>query len=379
MSETDPKRHVHKERNVAAGYSLSNILKSEPFIDDAILLFETRLDQLAAQGKPMEPDFWFNAFAMDVTGEVTFSQRFGFLETGKDLGNAIANTHALGLFISVLGYLPFTHDWFLALNPVMERFNINPAVHVFDTTLAAVEARSRNPDVRKDMMQEWLDTRRKYPERMDEKEILASAVANVGAAGDTTSAALQSFFYHLLRNEKALQRLRYEIDTAQSEGRLSRVVSNKEAQDLPYLQACFKEAMRIHSPVNFGLPRIVPKEGLTIAGRTFEPGITISVNPWVVHRQTTLFGADAGRFNPDRWLDSPGRTREMDKHFIPFGAGYNSCPGKHLARMEITKLAATLVRDFDFEQVDPGQEWDFKSHFTSPQYGWPCYFKGRNT
>ena len=379
MSETDYRRHVHKERNAAAGYSLSNVVKSESFIDDAIIMFEKRLDELAAQGKRMEPDFWFNAFAMDVVGEVTFSQRFGFLESGKDIGNAIANTHSLGLFISVLGYLPILHDWLLALNPVMERFNVNPAVHVFDTTLVAVEARSKNPDVRKDMMQEWLDTRRKYPERMEEKEILASAVANVGAAGDTTSAALQSFFYYLLRNEKALSRLRSEIDTAQREGRLSRVVSNKEAQDLPYLQACFKEAMRIHTPINFGLPRIVPEEGLTIAGRTFEAGITLSVNPWVIHRQTTLFGADAAQFNPDRWMESPERTREMEKYWIPFGTGYNGCPGRHLAWMEMTKLGATLVRDFEYEQVNPGQEWDFKSHFSSPQYGWPCYFRRRNT
>ena len=39
MSELDPKRHIEKNRNVASGYALSNIIKSEPFVDDVIKLF----------------------------------------------------------------------------------------------------------------------------------------------------------------------------------------------------------------------------------------------------------------------------------------------------------------------------------------------------
>lgn len=244
----------------------------------------------------------------------------------------------------------------LALNPLLERFDLQPAAYVFDTTLGAIEVRSKNPEVRNDMMQQWQDNLRKHPDRMHEKEIIASAVANVGAAGETTSAALQSFFYYLLRNQNALAQLRAEVDTAQIEGRLSKIVSNKEAQELPYLQACFKEALRIHCPVSFGLPRLVPEEGLTVAGRTFAPGLTVSVSPWVIHRQPQLFGPDAGSFNPDRWIESPERAREMEKYFIPFGAGYNGCPGRHLAMMEMTKLGATLIRDFDFVQANPGDE-----------------------
>jgi hypothetical protein len=42
--------------------------------------------------------------AFDVIGEVVFSKPFGFLEQGKDIGNAIQNSLALSAYISVAGY-----------------------------------------------------------------------------------------------------------------------------------------------------------------------------------------------------------------------------------------------------------------------------------
>lgn len=83
-------------------------------------------------------------------------------------------------------------------------------------------------------------------------------------------------------------------------------------------------------------------------------------------------------FNPERWMQSADRTREMERCFIPLGAGYNSCPGRPLAWMEMSKLAATLVNDFDFELVNPSKGWEFKNQFTTAQSGWPCRVKRRS-
>jgi cytochrome P450 len=239
MSELDPKRHIAKFKNISSGYAFSNIIKSEPYIDNAIKILEKQLDKLSKENKPVHFDHWFNYFGFDVLGEVTFSQRFGFLEEGRDIGDAIANTKMLGGYIAIMGHFYWLHDWLLA-NPLIGWLNLQPSMHIFDTTLAAVERRSKNDEARKDMLEQWKETRAKFPERMEEKEILAAAVVNVGAGVDTISATLQAFFYYLLRNQAAFKRLREEIDEAQAKGQLSDPVSHAEAQNLPYLQACVR-------------------------------------------------------------------------------------------------------------------------------------------
>jgi cytochrome P450 len=304
-------------------------------------------------------------------GEVTFSKQFGFLEQARDIGDAIANTRAIGIYVAIVGHFWWAHDYLLA-NPLIGYFNLQPTMHIFDTCLAAVDARSKNDKVRKDMIEQWMDMRKKHPDRMEEREILAAAVTNIGAGADTISATLQALFYYLLRNEEALIKLREEVDNAG----LADVPTHEETQRLPYLQACIKEALRIHTPVGFGLPRVAPEGGVTVLGRHFKEGVILSVNPWVIHRRPEIFGDDADSFSPTRWMD-PIRSREMEKYLIAFGAGYAQCPGRHLAQMELSKTTAMLIRDYDIKQVTKGQDWKFETHFTAVPYGWPCYVTRR--
>ncbi|RDW82882.1 cytochrome P450-5 [Coleophoma crateriformis] len=372
MSEVDAKRHIAKTKNVAPGYAFSNVIKTEPFVDATIRLFGIRMDELCTANLPVNFDEWFNFLGFDIMGEVTFSKQFGFVEQGRDVGNAIANTRMLGVYVAVMGHFWWAHDYLLA-NPLIEYFGLAPSLHIFDTCLAAIDTRSKNDKVRKDMIEQWMDMRKKHPDRMEEKEILAAAVANIGAGADTVSSALQALFYNLLRKKALFDKLRKEVDDASLIG----VPAHEDTQKLPFLQACIKEAIRYHTPVGFGLPRVSPPGGITVLGRHFEPGVILSVNPWVIHRRQEIFGEDADDFNPERWMDAD-RAREMDKNFLGFGAGYNQCPGKHLAHMEMCKTVFILVRDYDIEQVEKGKSWRCETHFTAVPYDWPCYITRRN-
>lgn len=60
MGELDPKRHIAKQRNVASGDAFSNVIQSEPYIDELIRTMETRFDQFTKEGKAIEFDHWFN-------------------------------------------------------------------------------------------------------------------------------------------------------------------------------------------------------------------------------------------------------------------------------------------------------------------------------
>jgi cytochrome P450 len=239
MSEVNPKRRVERAKNVAAGYTLSSIIKSEPQINDAIELLEKRLDELAEAGQPVEFDRWFNYLAFDVIGEVTFSRAFGFLETASDIGGSIANSRALTLYVAIAGFFLTLHNATLG-NPWMGKLGLTPSQHIFDTVSRAVASRKKNTEARTDMMEHWMQAQAAHPERFGETEIQAVASATVGAGADTVSATLQAFWYYLLRSPEDLARVRAEIDKAGEEGKLSRVVSYAEARELPFLQACVR-------------------------------------------------------------------------------------------------------------------------------------------
>lgn len=61
---------------------------------------------------------------------------------------------------------------------------------------------------------------------------------------------------------------------------------------------------------------MVPTGGMTIGDRFFTQGTILSVNPWVIHRSTEIWGSDARLFVPERWLKDDAADLEK-KYFIP--------------------------------------------------------------
>ena len=62
-----------------------------------------------------------------------------------------------------------------------------------------------------------------------------------------------------------------------------------------------------------------------------------------------------------------------DAFLVQFGLGYGACPGINLAKIELSKLAASIVRDYVIRQVDPQQEWSYEAYFNILPHDWPVY------
>lgn len=58
-----------------------------------------------------------------------------------------------------------------------------------------------------------------------------------------------------------------------------------------------------------------------------------------------------------------------------WGAGYQSCPGLNIAKIELSKIAAVLVRDYDIRRVNEGTEWKWKAYITVVPHSWDCYIR----
>lgn len=66
MSTTDPKQKMERSKRLAPGYALSNVIKSEPAIDETISMFLNWLDAYASSQDPMDLDKFFTYLTFDV-------------------------------------------------------------------------------------------------------------------------------------------------------------------------------------------------------------------------------------------------------------------------------------------------------------------------
>lgn len=312
VGETDPAKKNELSRHLASGYLLSNLLKSEPAIDSTIELLIQWLDKYSEEHKLIHLDQFFTYTAFDIIGETIFSQPFGFLREGKDIGGAIANSLNQNIYVAVGGYIQWLH--FLLANPFTTWLNILPFGHIIDTAMGAIKEREKNPDVRFDAVQHWFRYLAQHPDRMDHREIQSAASNAVAAGADTVACGLQAFVYHMIRRPDFWERARMEVE--QQSGLKNRVVSYADTKTMPFLQACIKESLRIFSPAPMGLPRLVGKGGTSIGGHNFPEGTTISVSTWVIHQSTEIWGPDAREFQPERWLQGE-ESSALEKYFMP--------------------------------------------------------------
>ncbi|ETS75610.1 hypothetical protein PFICI_12554 [Pestalotiopsis fici W106-1] len=350
-----------------ATYSISNLLQSEAAINQNIELLCGWLDKAADEQKEVDLAQLFTFATNDNVGEFVFSRSFGFLEKGVDIGNTIENSLAHNAYVAIIGFYGWVHTMLIG-NPLVTWLGILPYGHIFDSAMRYAKEREANPDARFDLINHWLKALRENPDRMSIFDVHSAAMNNIAAGSDTVATGLQSFVYHMIRHRDAWQRCREELQAA-SLATNDPIISFNDAQKLSYLQACITEALRIFSPTPMGLPRVVGKGGLTIGDQTFPKGTILSVNNHVIHASKEIWGQTAREFRPERWLSAEGA--KMQKYWIPFGAGYASCPGQNIARIQISKISATLVRDYDIRQKDPSQDWTYKAYFTVAPRGWP--------
>ncbi|TVY32474.1 Pisatin demethylase [Lachnellula subtilissima] len=195
-------------------------------------------------------------------------------------------------------------------------------------------------------------------EYMSDYAIFGHLTANLSAGSDTTAMALRAIFYFLVKTPRTYEKLMREIDAAEAEGKFSEYVEFSEGQQLEYLQAVIKEAMRLHPGVGMPLERVVPEGGATLCGE-FIPGETIvGVSAWVVHHSKEVFGLDTDTFRPERWLEAgPDQLRLMEQSSFAFGHGSRACIGKNISILEITKFVPQVLRHFRLEWASPEEEW----------------------
>lgn len=117
------------------------------------------------------------------------------------------------------------------------------------------------------MLSRFLQLEKDNPAKFDELDTQILATLNIFAGSDTTSIALRAVLYFMIKDHRVWNKLQKELDAAVVDGAISEAMTYNEAQKMPFLQACIKEAMRLHPSLGTQHTRLVPKGGVTIDGR----------------------------------------------------------------------------------------------------------------
>lgn len=139
---------------------------------------------------------------------------------------------------------------------------------------------------------------------------------------------MQSFFWHVLDSARVYQSVLRELEEAVRAGAVPAEgnLTWNQAQTLPYLQACLKEAMRVRPAVGLNITRLVPPEGIELDGHFLPGGTSVACNGWVLHRDRDVFGQDADEFRPERWLEDEEGARRMERYMFQVSSSSSHLP-----------------------------------------------------
>lgn len=172
-------------------------------------------------------------------------------------------------------------------------------------------------------------------------------------AGHHTSSGTASWaMIELMRNPSVMSDVVAELDALYSpdaDGSAPEV-SFQALRSIPMLESAIKETLRLHPPLII-LMRLV-QEDFELLGHTIPAGTMIAASPRVSNRIEEDF-PKAHEFDPGRYIDPRQEDLQNRWTWIPFGAGRHRCVGNAFAMMQMKAIFSVILRDFEFEPVQP--------------------------
>ncbi|CAI0414295.1 unnamed protein product [Linum tenue] len=149
----------------------------------------------------------------------------------------------------------------------------------------------------------------------------------------------------LIRNPKCMRKLEEEVSPAMDQQEM--FIKESCITQLPYLEACFKETLRLHPPGPFLLPHRAI-EFCQVMNHSIPKNSQILVNFWAIGRDPKYW-EEPLMFNPERFLNYTCLDfKGNDFEFIPFGSGRRICPGLTMATRHVSLIVASLIHFFDW-------------------------------
>lgn len=341
---------------MAGAFSPTGALELEAFVDETIAelldVFRVRAEQ--GPGGEFDLSATILYYTMDAAGRFSFGEPLGCLRANDDVGGSIQMIRDRFNHWGWWSSLPWL-ERLVYRNPVAMRQKRAPssmaaaAVAKLKARLAAGEQVKTGQPA--DLLTKFIEASKAHPDVLDTQGIVGMLMSTISGAGDTTATAVTATLYSLMKHPSALARLRSELASADLSGP---VPEFSEVAKLPYLHATIREAIRLYASSTWPIERRVPAGGVTIAGLHLPEGTSVGTMAMATHLDQSVFGEYADEYWPERWLTTDAESlKRMDAAFMGFSRGRRACLGQHIAVLQMKKLLASLVMQFDVSRAPP--------------------------
>ncbi|MGB1582012.1 MAG: cytochrome P450, partial [Nevskiales bacterium] len=213
-----------------------------------------------------------------------------------------------------------------------------------------VEKRKAQSEKPHDMFQSLIDMQYEDGSQLTHNEITGMLIGAIFAGHHTSSGTASWVLLELLKNPHWLRETQQELD---SQLGAKGHVNFQSLREVPVLESVLKEVLRLHPPLIILMRQVA--EDLHFRDFTIHAGDMVWACPPVTHRMSRLFSNPLA-FDPERFTDQ----RKEDKNLMayqPFGGGKHKCSGNAFAMFQIKAIFAVLLRRYEFELVDPPENY----------------------
>ncbi|ETN46367.1 uncharacterized protein HMPREF1541_00551 [Cyphellophora europaea CBS 101466] len=365
-------------------------------------LLEANVSNLIAQlhnridvaDTPVDLVAWLNYLTFDVSGLMSFGETFECVDTGAahpwvaiNLNFGRGAAMMAGLNMLGLSDNPLVAKLLPLLLPKAVREKM-----AYHRELAAEKVRDRvaagKHAPRADFMDALLRNNeaivaeggKRAAQALSLAEIEINMMIMVFAGSETVASSLVGILTALLQNPPALERLQKELRSAFHR---EDEITARSVQKLEFLTAVISEGLRVHPPVPYSVPRVVPKGGAEVCGKMVPEGTLVAIHHLPAYHDAANFDAPH-KFIPERWLrpSSPGSKASTGDTttaaaeagaataattaaeggaaiFEPFLVGRHHCIGSKFAWVEMRLVLARLLYAFDMTPTCPMGDFDF--------------------
>ncbi|MEC4813575.1 MAG: cytochrome P450 [Scytonema sp. PMC 1069.18] len=267
---------------------------------------------------------------------------------------------------SLAYYIPFLQK---NIGPwkVWEKFT-DEQRQINEILYAEIHDHRQNPDPSgTDILSLMMASRYETGEAMTDEELRDELITLMAQSPEVTGTSLARAFYWILHNSQVHQKLLQELDS------LGDAPNPKEIMRLPYLDAIFKEVMRIYPTALFTFPRLV-KTTLQIQDYQFEPGTVLLPCIHLIHHREDVY-PQAKQFKPERFLERDFSPYE----YFPFGGGHRRCIGSAFAQLEMKLVLATVLSHWHLELDRSMPKPSYKGALLPPVGSIQIVLKGRRS